>query len=332
MKTIKTIDYTPLEENWNALFGATLPKAITTIFLISIFAIVVLISFGMVWPSVISTILFMPLMSYLVGRYIKSKNDALHTFAKKNGWTVTPKHEVTLDMIPPGLTSVGHLDRMQVAIRAVFGNHLCDLVMFDFTSTNRDSSNTPNDIITVARVILPRQFPHIILDGKYVHVSLSRGNATTRVKLHRNFEKKYSMYYNENEHIDALSVITPDVMEALVSIGGDLEIEIFGNNLYFIGTSSRLDPFVMEKLLQAVHQLADEIAHKAKTIKYHNTVQLETLHQKQETFVTKHIKDERSKHMRWLLKVLGLVIVVPIVVLIAVLIIISFISALFPRY
>lgn len=68
----------------------------------------------------------------------------------------------------------------------------------------------------VARVALGKPFQHIMLDSKNSKAIKQRGNASDSVNLEGDFSNYFSLYFSKNDHINALNVITSDVMQTLI--------------------------------------------------------------------------------------------------------------------
>ncbi len=71
-------------------------------------------------------------------------------------------------------------------------------------------------------ITLPKQFPHLYLDsskggGRQMRYSIS---SSQRISLEGDFDKYFRLYAAHGAETLALSIITPDVMEALMSVAG----------------------------------------------------------------------------------------------------------------
>ncbi len=217
--------------------------------------------------SLIGPLLAFAIIIAIVGpRVARYKNETWKNFAAVNGWQTLLPTLVDQRFIPPGLLGKGRKQQLGDIVHAQFEGHECDLYLYQFTTGSGKSSET--HYYTVARVLLGRPFPHLILDSKLSYSIQDHGNAKERARLEGNFDKYFSLYYNKDEHIDALSIITPDVMQTLIHSNQAQDIEIIDNYIFFI---IHTDQRTIEKLpgiLKSVDDLSDEIAHKAKTIQY----------------------------------------------------------------
>ncbi len=209
--------------------------------------------------------------SFLYGmfakRLLKQKNNIWKNFAEANGWLVIDASQPQDPRyIPPGIYGIGDKKAMSPIIKANFEGHECDIFIYQFTTGSGKSRKT--HYYTVARVMLEKPFPHLILDSKITWALRKRGDATEAVKLEGNFSDSFTLYYKKNEHIDALSIITPDIMERALETSRSQDIEIIDNNLFFILHGDQRQPDQLKVVLNSVDLMADEIKHRSKTLRY----------------------------------------------------------------
>lgn len=110
---------------------------------------------------------------------------------------------------------------------------------------------------TYARITLPRQLPHMVLDAKKNNFWLTLTNLPTgfsrsqTLSLEGNFDTYFTLYAPATYKTDALYILTPDVMAALIDYGQNYDIEIIDNVLYIyaqgmiaLDTSTNLEPLL----------------------------------------------------------------------------------------
>jgi hypothetical protein len=85
---------------------------------------------------------------------------------------------------------------------------------------------------TVVEMDLQRVVPHIIFDSKIAKGKQFRFNylQSQRVSFEGNFDDVFEAYAPQTYHIDTLSFISPEVLEALLNVA-DCDIEFIGNKL-----------------------------------------------------------------------------------------------------
>jgi len=204
--------------------------------------------------------------AYLASKVVRQKAKIWKNFALDNGWQYFRLDQSDYSYIPPGLYGVGNNTRIYDVVNAVFEGHVCDVYMLQFTTGS--GKNRQVHYYTIARVRLQRPFPHIILDSKKSRALQSRGHATDSVKLEGEFNDNFSLYFDKNDQVNALSVITPDVMQTLIASNTAQDIEIIDNNIFFMIHSDVRSAEYIPILFASVDALSDEIEHKSQTIQY----------------------------------------------------------------
>lgn len=194
------------------------------------------------------------------------KNDQWRAFAQTNGWGITPGQLATIGFVPPSLMDSGHGRKLSDVVHADIDGHMCSIYAYQFTVGQGRGSRTY--YCTITRVVLPKAFPHLLLDSKGSHRLKSHRSAHVPVKLEGDFNKYFQLYHAKGEHVDALSIITPDVMQTLIDSNEAQDIEIVDQNVYFITYSEHRSATLLPKLLASVDALSDELVHKSKTLRY----------------------------------------------------------------
>ena len=268
MKTLENIDYKPLESmssTWSLALQQTFKlPAVVTLGIALALAVVSVYYFGY-FGLLFASVAF----GWMSKKVMDAKDVFWRRFAESNDWYVVPRPLAGHSLIPPGLHGNRAKNRMSSVIFAEFEGRVCQVYTCSFDVGSGSKRRTHH--YTVAHIGLSRVFPHLILDSKRTWALTNRGNATKRIRLEGNFDKYFSLYCEENEHIDALSIITPDVMQTLIRDNPRQDIEIVGSNMYFVMASDHRNPNAIKHLFQSVDALADDIAHKAKTIRYDET-------------------------------------------------------------
>lgn len=191
-------------------------------------------------------------------------------FATLNGWEHHSTQELS-SLVPPSVTKHYHkFGRAQVHVISVdLVECQFELVHMQLSGTDdHEGSTVERTLLTVARYRLPGVMPQVILDNKKIttySTTFNRGLAETA--LEGNFSNSFRFLHNKNDQVNALSVITPEVMAIVQDLRSDYEIEIVGEYLYFFSFYDLADPVSMRELFHAMVRIAPEIAHKAKTMR-----------------------------------------------------------------
>lgn len=184
-------------------------------------------------------------------------------FAKTNGWNVTRPHELA-SLLPPSLLryrAKWSSDASRI-VDVDLNHHRFELVRLVSTD---EKKNVTKDAYLV-RYPLPRPLPYVVLDNRKLTASFSDfSSGLQETALESNFPDHYRLLHAPNDQINALSLLTPDVMAAVLDSATSYEIEINGNCLYFYSFWDDSGEEGVRSLFQAVDKIAPEILHKAKT-------------------------------------------------------------------
>lgn len=127
----------------------------------------------------------------------------------------------------------------------------------------KDSFTTKRVFILSAK--LPNSFSPVILDGLKSRFAISPPKDYIRYSLEGNFSKRFSLWFKKGSQIEALSLITPDVMGAIDKMGQSFDVEVYGDQL-FIYTSD-LSPQNLNALVKSYSIIMPEIVHKSNSAK-----------------------------------------------------------------
>lgn len=202
--------------------------------------------------------LFFGYIGKLVSTY---KNNVWERFASANGWGLDIETSQAA-IIPPSM-QFGHSPHFSPVIQAQIGTLTTDL--FSYNCTVGYGRNSTTYYFTVALIKGPRPSPHIVLRS-------TRGGDTIRndlvnmekLKLEGDFNNSFTLEIEKGQEIDALAVLTPDVMQTLVSYNTNEDIEMLDDNIYFIVNGDHRDSFDVRQLVQSVLELSGQIYENAR--------------------------------------------------------------------
>lgn len=166
-------------------------------------------------------------------QYIKQNQINRSEFAYRNG--LSYNSAINLYNRPGTLFSYGH----SKTIKDCFSFHLKSwpVELFSYEYVTGYGKSSRRYYATVAEVALPRAMPHMVLDSQLEDMGGSvlpiQFDKDQRIKLEGDFDNYIHLYTPENYQIAALSILTPDVMQALLSYKKYCDIEIIGSWLYF---------------------------------------------------------------------------------------------------
>ncbi|MEO7364458.1 MAG: DUF3137 domain-containing protein [Candidatus Saccharimonadales bacterium] len=259
MTTPETIDYQPLDAMKSA-WKLALRRSLRGIYLlgwIGSFVVVTLMILSKI--DLATSLLGLAPMLAVVGRMTtKIKNDIWLNFARVNGWqldTVT-----SADALLPESLEFGHSRKSSPVIRADVSGVDCGVFVFDTTVGSGKNSTVYHN--TVVQIVLPKVLSPLLLHSKSKLSSNHENGAFVgrkQLQLEGNFNQHFDLTIFEGQQIEALTILTPDVMQCLITYGKDVDLEIDGSNLYLYVRSDRRDPDHMRQLFRSVAAIHQQI-------------------------------------------------------------------------
>jgi hypothetical protein len=230
---------------------------------------------GVAWP--VSIILILSLAAYVqsmslvlflalpiavfYGFYLDTiisdrKDKMWEHFAAANNWQYDAS-AASLDNIPPSY-NYGTDGGMSTVVMALINN--IPMNIFSFTRLNEiNGKGLPHDY-TAVRVPLPAAVPHIVLFNDHTHMRVQTGfDQAQKVQLEGNFNSYFTMEIEAGTQVDALTIITPDVMQVMIADESHEDIEIAGRALYFVVASDKRDALTVKQLLTSAAALTPQI-------------------------------------------------------------------------
>ena len=150
------------------------------------------------------------------------------------------------------------------------GDHwkLYDAVFSFYRKTKNGEYKSRKMYYTVMEMRLQRMMPHLMFDSKTAKGNQFRYNylQSQRISFEGNFNDYFESYSPQKYQIDTLSFITPEVLQAFISIN-DADVEIVGERIFFYTAllpTHRLNQFrqrciaVFEKLNDNLNAYKDD--------------------------------------------------------------------------
>lgn len=200
---------------------------------------------------------------YFTNEIRKNKKYIFKEFATINGWV----HGSDVFTEPPlGFRWAGHSPVAEDAITGEFAG--TNFVLYKYLYTTGHGKYSSDHPTTVIEFQLSAQFPYMLLDSKAnregaVHVPLK----SQKLSLEGDFDSFFQLYAQENEHVDVLSVITPDVMLTSMQSSAFYDIEIFKDRLYIYVEGDHRNTSQIKELFRGAEMVLNEINHKAKSFR-----------------------------------------------------------------
>lgn len=198
----------------------------------------------------------------------KYRRDIIAQMAHDNGWdqqALTARHrENIVGFQASAITRLGR-EKINAEENCLYAPDwsYCD---YSYPISNRGRYGKEE----VARVYyaamgtrLPRKLPHVVFDSLQSRKRQMRFlfDENQRHKLEGDFDQHFASYFPEDYSIDALSFISPDVMQALKE-ADEYDIEIIDDRLFMFGSMYQPEeqiPDMAAKLMAIKGELLDNI-------------------------------------------------------------------------
>lgn len=180
---------------------------------------------------VIGLIVVLAMLGGLYAVYLvaKKKEVRFKAFAEANGFAYTsmwvPQHETS------ALFGFGHHKH---AKRVVYGDYTYHFWFGTFLYSTGIGINSRTMKRGVMSIKLPRQFPHIMIDGRQMALGGLGGENLQRYEyVDGEFAQHYTVYYPAGAEPDLQHIVTPELMQTLVrDVRRKVDIEIAGDIMY----------------------------------------------------------------------------------------------------
>jgi len=162
--------------------------------------------------------------------------------------TYTCTYEDMLAIIPPCfLWLKDKADVVSINVSDGYGFELAqgvNCVVFVFEYTLKEGRFTRTYQFSIAQIHQSRVFPHLFLEGKQVG-GLYPYDDRQELHLEGDFDDYFNLYVPGGEQVDALTILTPDVMQVLVDGGRPYDLELVDDMLVVIAAGN---PYMRAKL------------------------------------------------------------------------------------
>jgi hypothetical protein len=254
---VPAVNYAPLQvmdTAWSAAFKAAVHSWRVLLFVLAFVLSIGLLAIGQfvfIFAVVVAG------LAYVSAQARRIKNQAWVTFALANDWTLDTATPAAV-IIPPSL-QFGHSPVLSPVIQARLGDLTCDFTAYHCTTGSGKSARV--HYFTVAAMPRAARAPHILLLCKKHAPDIQRDlQNAENLQLEGDFNDYFSLQVEKGQEVDVLTVITPDVMQTLISYDLAEDIEALGDNLYFITASDKRGYHDMPVLVRSVVELGDRLA------------------------------------------------------------------------
>lgn len=181
---------------------------------------------------ILVAILLIGFYSYVLGQEKVIQN---MIFADRHGIFWQKRAKISRFGYEGVIFGVGHSPRSYNAFSSVSLEHNFGVFHYCFYTGSGKHKRAHN--YTVAYFDLPKELPHILLDSAHndqlLESSIPRSlDKDYRVSLEGNFDKYFKLYTAYPKPAEALTIISPDVMQTLIKEAPGVDIEILNRRLW----------------------------------------------------------------------------------------------------
>ena len=187
----------------------------------------------------------------LIGSF--AHNKAIAKFALLNN---LPEGQA---LLPPYLDGVGEDQKLSNSYGFMVDGKPCTIAEYHYETG--EGKSRQGHTYTVAYFIQGKAYPHLFLDGQQ-NGRWEAYSGSQRLSLEGDFNDFFNLYVPDGESVDALSILTPDVMQTLVTGGRPYDIETQENYVFVVGKGSHYSYEKLPQLLKFMTSLSQEFDQK----------------------------------------------------------------------
>jgi hypothetical protein len=191
------------------------------------------------------------------------KYDAIAHFARANNWRYGPGGTILNDYHYSKLfTPIGQPDVELKSIQGTFSGHSFELLV-GWKTKGYFESLSPELVIKVKKSL-----PQAVLvsrkligsgEGGFIDKLYINFSNIQPLQLEGDFNKSFSLYVPKGKHIEAMSVIAPDVMEAAKNLANDFVITFSGNFMSLMSYAPEANSASIMRMFAAAEELISKI-------------------------------------------------------------------------
>lgn len=171
----------------------------------------------------------------------------------------------------PAVAKLGFFERNEQIVKGELGG--LPFEMYAHTFRQLFARRYGRKVIQVYSVKLPKELPHIFMRNRQAgskHLSsLPRHfDDDQRVSLEGNFDTFFTVYTHRRTITEALSLLSPNVMEALVRSNTKFDIEIIGTRLYLYSDNYLTTAHELDEALRSLINVAETFEHRLKSWRF----------------------------------------------------------------
>lgn len=116
-----------------------------------------------------------------------------------------------------------------------------DVLLYEggFMAISRFSRSIGSPTVIALKIDTGRMLPRVLVDGLASRYKITPPEDFVNYSPEGTFDRRFKLWFKENEQIQALSLITPNVMQAIEDIGQKFDVETSETSLYIYTTKRK---------------------------------------------------------------------------------------------
>lgn len=199
------------------------------------------------------------LLSYVLYRqFLTHEAVVWRQFATANKWQVHIEEEANA-LVPPFFTKIGHSHKSSELLTGQLDQASMGLFRHQYTlGYGKDSQVYPFTLLVFK---INAKLPDMLIFGHRFSIPTETNLFKEKLRLEGDFNKYFKVFVQQDNEVDELSILTPDIMQFLMTSDTELAVATYNNRLYLIKDNDvrrfdKLPPFIDfgQKLYQEVMQ------------------------------------------------------------------------------
>lgn len=199
--------------------------------------------------------------------YLKRKREeAMAAFALAQGWQALSNDGVTLSkFLPEALTGKGENPQYDMAYGFKIGQS--DAVIFQYqyeihTTDAQGRSETQIYSFGVLTFSVGPTFTPLYIQKHTFLGGLGGYEHQEKLQVEGDFNKHFEVYTPQGKEVEALSLLTPDIMALMEDAGRDFSVQVIGQMVSVFGDDKYIGPQHALEMVGYVQQLAAKLSAK----------------------------------------------------------------------
>lgn len=196
-------------------------------------------------------------LGWIAYRFNTYREERMKAFARRYGWSYRKLGSVT-EHYRSNLFKIGHSRSITNHISGTYEKLPFELFHYRYTVGSGKHQHT--SYYTVWVHTFPGPLPEMILEENVFLQNVPLAGSTHRsLTLTSEFAKRFSLFVTEDLEIEALEVLTPEIMVFLIDHPSAYSIEFRGNQMYFVESGTLFHEKELTELATFVTTFIDRI-------------------------------------------------------------------------